>query len=142
MMNATLLLAMTVGAPALKEKPVAETLVGEWKAETITVGGKPAASQGSDVRWIFDAEGGREITKGGRRAAKGIYVVDPKAKPAILDLDKSPSAEPEYKCIYKIDGDTLTLNVGWPKADRPSEFASPDGAKCTLYVFKRVRAKD
>jgi hypothetical protein len=41
-----------------------------------------------------------------------------------------------------VDGETLTLNVGWQMAPRPPGFESPLDSKCTLYVMKRVKAKD
>ncbi|HJZ93161.1 MAG TPA: TIGR03067 domain-containing protein [Gemmataceae bacterium] len=144
-MNASLLLpvALSLAAPALKDRPKKESsIVGEWKAEQIIAGGKPARAQSSDVRWVFAPDGTRVISRDGKQAQTGTFEADPKAKPATLDLDKGPAGDPRYLCIYKIEGDTLTLNVGWPKADRPTEFASPAGAQCTLYVFRRVKAKD
>jgi hypothetical protein len=58
-----------------------------------------------------------------------------------LDLDRSAGGA-GYLCIYKIEGDTMTLNVGWPRTDRPTDFSSPAGSQCTLYVFRRVKGKD
>jgi len=135
--------ALAVGAPALKDPPKKESsIVGEWKAEQIIAGGKPAAAQSSDVRWVFAKDGTRAISRDGKQAQTGTFAADPKANPANLDMDKGPAGEPRYLCIYKIEGDTLTLNVGWPNASRPTEFASPAGSQCTLYVFKRVKSKD
>jgi uncharacterized protein (TIGR03067 family) len=144
-MNATLLLGLSLalGAPALKDPPKKESsIIGEWKAEQIIAGGKPAAAQSSDVRWVFEKDGTRAIWRDGKRAVTGTFVADSKVKPATVDLDTGPAGGATYLCIYKIEGDTLTLIVGWQKVSRPTEFASPDGSQCTLYVFKRVKPKD
>jgi uncharacterized protein (TIGR03067 family) len=139
-MQATLLFAaLGLGAPALKEKP-ADTIVGEWVAVSITVAGKPVATEKPVVRWVFKPDGSRTISRDGELVLSGHFVADPKAKPATVDLDKGPAGGPKYRCIYSIEGDTLTINVGWEKSSRPTEFASRDG--CSLYVLKRVKTND
>jgi uncharacterized protein (TIGR03067 family) len=142
-MNAVLLsTVILLGAPALKEKPRDATIVGEWVAQEITAGGRPTKVRADDVTWIFKADGTREIRREGKLAFSGKFVDDPKALPATLDLDRQANGEAVYLCIYKIDGDTMTLNVGWQKVARPGEFTSPEGSQQTLYVFKRVKVKD
>jgi uncharacterized protein (TIGR03067 family) len=139
-MQATLLFAaLSFGAPALKEKPT-DTIVGEWVAVSITVAGKPVTAENPVVHWVFEPDGSRMILRDGERVLTGRFVADPKANPATVDLDKERAGGPKYRCIYAIEVDTLTLNVGWEKSSRPTEFASRDG--CSLYVFKRVKTKD
>ena len=141
-MNTTLLLAIALGAPALKEKPRETTIVGEWEAQEIVVSGRPRKTRVEDTTWVFHADGSREIRRDGKVAFSGKFTVDAKSSPATLDLDAKANGEAVYLCIYKVDSDTMTLNVGWQKAPQPSEFTSPDGSQYTLYVFKRVKAKD
>ena len=141
MNSALLVLVLSLGAPALKEKPRPTTIVGEWVAEHLTVGGRDAPPK-TEIRWVFSADGERSIINNGQRYVQGRYTTDPKALPATLDLDPDKGPANSYACIYKIDGDTLTLNLGWQMAERPSSFKSPAGSKCTLYVFRRVKTSD
>lgn len=141
-MNTTLLLTLVLAAPALKEKSREGTIVGEWVAQEITAGGRPTKVKAEEVTWVFKSDGTREIHREGKLAFSGKFVDDPKASPATLDLDRQANGEAVYLCIYKLAGDTLTLNVGWQKVARPSEFTSPEGSQQTLYVFKRVKAKE
>ncbi len=141
-MQATLLITvLALGAPALKEKGAKTTIVGEWVAEQCIVSGRPPAQWKGETRWVFKSDGARSISKGGQQLVTGTYSIDTRKSPAILDLDPNAPAG-SYPCIYKIEEDTLTLNVGWQKAPRPEAFDSPPGSLCTLYVFKRVTAKD
>lgn len=143
-MSPTLLLgvALGLGAPALKEKERPPSLVGEWVITECTVGGKPSPPGANPNRWVFHADGTRKILgPDGKDLVSGAYKSDPKA--GTVDLDSSPGpVAGEYLCLFKLDGDTLTLNVGWQKAGRPAALASPPGAQCTLYVMKRVKPKD
>ena len=128
--------ALALAAPAVKDKakPPA-TLVGEWVVESCVVAGAP--SDANRNRWVFAADGSRAILNGDKELARGSYATDPKA-PLNLDLDPG-GAGGSYPCIYRIEGDTLTLNVGWQKSERPAAFESAAGSMCTLYVMKRVK---
>lgn len=143
-MNATVLLGLVVGigAPALKDKEAPASLVGEWAIEAATVSGKPSPPGGNPNRWVFRADGTRGIFgPDGKELAGGTYTTDSKA--GTLDLDSTgATGEAPYLCRYRLDGDTLTLNVGWQKAPRPDALESPPASKCTLYVMRRVKAKD
>ena len=141
-MNATLLItALALGAPALKDKtPAGPSLVGEWVIEQATVGGQGPGANPNPNRWVFSADGTRAIfDSDGKSLVGGSYQADPKV--GFLDLDSGMPPESRYLCLYKLDGDTLTLNVGWQKAPRPTEFESPMGSQCTLYVMRRVKEK-
>lgn len=142
-MTATVLfgLALAVGAPALKEKDRPANLVGEWVIAECTVGGKPSPAGPSPNRWVFKADGSRQILGAkGQEIVGGSYTADPKG--GTLDLKSTGAPEAPYLCRFKVDGDTLTLAVGWQKAPRPEGLASPPGSQCTLYVMTRVKAKD
>jgi len=130
-------LVLTAGAPTLKEKAAA-TVVGEWVVEQATVGGKPESSL-IGYHWVFNAAGTRHATAkaGGTPAIAGRYTQDPKAR--TVDLTTATPVESVYLCRYRVDGDTLTLNVGWERAPRPEAMDAPANSLCTLYVMKRVK---
>ena len=131
-------LALGIGAPALKEKDAPATLAGEWVIVECTVGGKPSQAGPTPNRWIFNADGSRSIqASNGKEVAGGTYTTDPKT--GTLDLNSTGAPEAPYLCRFKVDGDTLTLNVGWQKAPRPEALESPPNSQCTLYVMKRVK---
>jgi uncharacterized protein (TIGR03067 family) len=138
----TTLLALTLAAPALKDKsPPAPSLVGEWVIEQATVGGQGPGANPNPNRWVFRADGTRTIlNSAGTKLVDGHYTADPKT--GAVDFDSGMPPASQYLCLYKLEGDTLTLNVGWQKAPRPTEFESPIGSQCTLYVMKRVKAKE
>jgi uncharacterized protein (TIGR03067 family) len=142
-MNSTVLfgLAVVVAAPALKDKEKPPALVGEWEIVEFTVGGKPSGPDRTPNHWVFRADGSRAIhDQGGKQLVDGTYTADPKT--GNLDFDSGSAINGQYLCLYKLDGDTLTLNVGWNKAPRPTAFESPVGSQCTLYTMKRVKTKD
>ena len=137
-------LALAVGAPALKEKDKPPTIIGEWTIEESTVGGRPAQPAPPGIsanRWVFRADGSRAIVgPDGQEVVGGQFVADPKT--GNLDLDSTGQGNGSYLCLYKLEGDTLTLNVGWQKAPRPTALESAVGSQCSLYVMKRVKSKD
>jgi uncharacterized protein (TIGR03067 family) len=146
-MGSTLLLALALGAPALKDAPKkGADLVGEWVVETSIYGGRPRALAKNPLSYVFDADGtwtfhreGREI--GNTRA----YRHDPEADPPTIVLKYEPTEQDGAEAfgIYKIDGDTLTLCYGRPGSTiRPTVFASPEGSGINLVVLRRARPKD
>ena len=52
-------LALTPGAPALKEKDAPAPLAGDWVIVECTVGGKPSPPGTTPNRWAFRADGDR-----------------------------------------------------------------------------------
>jgi uncharacterized protein (TIGR03067 family) len=128
---------MTLGAPALKEKPDPEsTLIGEWDLKSLTVGGRPSES-GSD-RWAFAAGGTWAISAGGKVFISGPFTWDSKASPGTLGLGRAGDRQPADFCRYRyqIDGDTLTLSVGHDSNVPPADVQP--GPNVTVRVFKRA----
>ena len=149
-MQATLLVgvALTLGAPALKDPPTRDApgLVGEWEVESTLVAGRPRAQAGQPLRYRFTADGKWYSYRRDRRdgAAERAYHTNPKADPPSIDLvinpaDQEPSVNPG---IYKVEGDTLTVCVRGRSSGRPTAFESSPAVPTTLYIFKRVRPKD
>jgi hypothetical protein len=145
-MNSLLLgLALTVGAPAIKEKEKPPAIAGEWEVKEFTTGGQPpqiTPPGRQPRRWVFRADGTRVVIfPDGREAAQGKYSIDSKA--STMDFEQPLEAGGDiYPCRFKLDGDTLIVNVGWPEGGRPAGLESPRGSKCTLYVMKRVKPTD
>ena len=147
-MGATLLFAvLTIGAPALKEKPKADNdIVGEWVLESMTSGGRgrPQANA-SPLRYTFTADGKWTVTRGELTLGSGMrgYFTDPKKNPATIDLisDTTEQEQSPRLGIYKVEGNILTLCLG-RESDRPTAFEATARPRTTLYVFKRVKAKE
>jgi uncharacterized protein (TIGR03067 family) len=139
MNSIVLVTALGLGAPALKPKPPAPSLIGEWVAQEISVGGKPDPV-GVEVRWVFGADGTRTVFHGGERVAAGRYTVDPGASPPAMDLD--PEKHSTYPCVFRVEKDKLTVMVNWLQDRRPTGFESLPGTRYMKYVFKRVKPGD
>jgi uncharacterized protein (TIGR03067 family) len=137
----TTLLALTLAAPGPKDAPPkAEALHGLWALQSVTVDGKEHPEV-DDRRWEFLPDGTQMRYVGDEKIWKvGIpYTVDPRAKPAALNMGYFAS----ILAIYKIDGDTLTICVAQnDRKTRPSSFDPPMDANTCLYFFKRVKAND
>ena len=125
--------AAATGALAADEAADAlKTLKGTWVTD-----------EGIDSKWTFEGESLKASVNGLDYTCK--VKVDPKAKPATLDLviDEGPedAKGKTSKCIYKLEGEKLILCVSLPGKDRPKEFEQNEGES---YVFelKKEKAKD
>src|SRR5215211_3796247 len=123
-------LALTVGAPALKDKDKAPSLIGEWEVESIgTNGAQTATTPG--LRYTFTDDGQWLIRRNGKDTSPTIgrgFTVDPKRNPPAVDLvTNTKVANPSRLLgIYKVEGDTLTIVGTRAKgADRPTKFDVP-----------------
>jgi uncharacterized protein (TIGR03067 family) len=151
-MNSLLLgLAVTVGAPTIKEKPKVEaTIVGHWDVESIRhngnnfVKGNPNGpgtglryTFSKDGQWIVHREGQElQLAGGGTRT----FTVDAKPNLPAVDLvtTRPGGAESRMIGIFKIEGDSLTICVARGKGvERPTTFDGRDGI--TIYVLKRAK---
>lgn len=150
-------LAMTLGAPALKEAPKKDPgIVGVWTVESTSLGGKAGIKPPAEMRYEFTADGKWTIHREGAGGiAKPVprYIkLDTKSDPAKIDMltpdapaaGAPPVAGPakgsnrEMLGIYKIDGDTLTLCVS-VGGERPTTFEPNDNGRLVLLVLKRVK---
>ena len=143
MLLTVLALAVTLAAPAKDGKKDQPSLVGEWAAETATVGGKPE-NPPPGTTWTFTADGKSVLNVGGGKAEGGLdakYTTDAKKDPAQVDISEGPKGMP-MKGIYKVDGDTLTLCLVQEGQERPTAFESPAGSMAILITLKRAKKKD
>lgn len=148
-MNPILLgLAITLGAPALKEPPKKDAgIVGEWVLESSSFGGKADKIAG-DNRYEFTADG-KWLIRLNRAEVKALprqFKVDAKANPATIDVtflkpDGGALQQPAILGIYKIEGDTLTICYA-PGSERPTSFEPAGGARAAVIVLKRAKKKE
>jgi uncharacterized protein (TIGR03067 family) len=128
-------LALTIGAPALKDKPGPEpTLVGEWVPQTVTVNGNP--SEPASDRWVFAADGTWALHVHGTKIGSGSFICDPKRSPGTTDLAHSSGGGPDMLCRYRLDGNTLVLSIGVDPGVRPADVQPTRNT--VVWVLKRA----
>ena len=142
-MNTTLILAMTLAAPALKDPPKKDVdIVGEWVLESQTTNGRELKSA-PGRRYNFMADGKWTQTTAKAKATSKInraYTIDAMAKPAAIDMKTSASlAQPNMIGILRIDGDTLTICYAASGEERPKSFESGEGSGVTVLILKRAK---
>ncbi|MGP0069888.1 MAG: TIGR03067 domain-containing protein [Isosphaeraceae bacterium] len=117
------------------DKPKAEALKalkGTWVA---------AEDEGIDSKWTFEGETLKASVNGIDYTCK--IKIDPVAKPhATVDflIDEGPEEAKGQtaRCVYKLDGEKLTLCVSLPGKDRPKEFEQAEGES---FLFKLKKEK-
>ena len=97
--------------------------------------------EGIDAKWTFEGEKLKATVNGTDYSCK--VKVDTEAKPnATLDLDIEEGPEESKgktsKCIYKLDGEKLTLCVSFPGKDRPKDFAQVED-ESYLFTLKKQK---
>jgi RNA polymerase sigma-70 factor (ECF subfamily) len=130
---------------ALADKPPAagkgadqkdeEKILGTWALVSAEAGGKKVPEEKvKEARLVF-AAGGKWTGKFPKGDQEGTYKLDPARKPKeITFTGQEGKTQPG---VYKLDGDTLTICINEEGNERPTEFASKEGTKLTLIVFKR-----
>jgi uncharacterized protein (TIGR03067 family) len=116
------------------DKPQSEKLKpfqGSWATD----------GDGIDAKWTFEGEKLKATVNGTDYTCK--VKVDTEAKPnATLDLDIEEGPEDSKgktsKCIYKLDGEKLTLCVSLPGKDRPKDFAQVED-EAYLFTLKKQK---
>jgi len=143
-MGSMLILAMFLGAPALKDAKPATELYGLWEHEQSQSGGKDATQKRSaPLRYEFRKDGTYVIYEGDKEiVGPRDFKFDPHARPATLDTktSKSPDGEPVFsQAIYKIDSDRLTICKVTPGKPRPTEFVTSTGSANYMMTFRRLK---
>jgi uncharacterized protein (TIGR03067 family) len=139
-MLAALMLVLFADTPKV-DKAELKKLQGKWTVTAHEHGGmKTPAKELTSL--VLEVKGAKMITHEGDKLKEGtsIIALDPKAKPAALDLkvDTSDDAGKVVKAIWKRSGDTLTICVAEPGKDRPTEFDGKKDSGHTLMVFKKA----
>ena len=133
------LLAIAVGAPALKDKaPPPPTIEGEWRVASRFDGGK--RSTDNNV-WVFSPGGTAEIRDPMDQSgiSKLTYTVSSDGMVKTIDFlegQGNGKADPRQG-IYKIEGDTLVFSFTLGSDPRPTSFDPSPGR----YVIAMKRVK-
>ena len=133
-------LAMSFGAPALKDPP--PNIVGIWVVETQQTTGNARPPAGP-LRYGFTADGKwRRYCADKQYGGDNAYRIDTRKSSTAIDLiagDSDKHREVRLG-IVKVEGDTMTLCVN--NDTRPTEFVAGPGSHNTLYILKRFKPKE
>ena len=142
---AVLVLSVSVSAPQLKDKtPKEAPIFGKWVRVGHTQAGQTISTAKEDHHQVFTAEGVWEYYYGGKKGnpQPWSFAIDARQSPATIDIYQSGPGADGWRGIYKVEGDTLTLCLMNTPAERPKTFESSVEHATTVWVFKRVTAKD
>jgi uncharacterized protein (TIGR03067 family) len=133
--------ALAPAAPGLKERPAKmPPIFGEWLRVGHTEAGKPLMTDGEDHHQMFTDDGQWNYSyRGGKDTSGGSFVLDLSQNPPTFDISMGGFGSSQYRGIYKIEGDTLTLCLVSGDLERPKTFESTAEKPTTIWVFKRVR---
>jgi uncharacterized protein (TIGR03067 family) len=137
--------ALAPAAPALKERPAKEPpIVGEWLRVGHTQAGAPVPPDGEPHHQVFTPDGEWQYSYGGRPDGTPgkTFVTDPRQSPPTIDISLGAGMRANWRGIYKVEADTLTLCLVTGDRDRPKTFDSTADQPTTVWVFKRVKSKD
>jgi uncharacterized protein (TIGR03067 family) len=125
--SAVTLLILAVSLPAFAGddavKQEREKFQGTWVLESsqFVTGKNPGKDLFKGVRVVVNGEIWT-LSEGGKEIAKQKWTIDPTKDPKHLDLHfKRGEKEVVAKCLYKLDGDTLTILH--PIGDRVEDIA-------------------
>lgn len=135
-----------------KEKAVKaelEKLRGKWKQVSVEIDGKERAGPAA-AEVVVAIEEDRWKTLSPKELPEVTFAIDPTKDPRTFDRIRKGKGDGGKdvvdKCIYKLDGDTLTICSGYTPggekaaygtAERPKEFKTTGGG--VIYVYKRVK---
>lgn len=138
------LLVIALATAAAGPGPDLTQLRGTWDLTGGEINGKPLSPRvlGRHFRLVVDDGKWDNLVGDDPKPQHLTFTLDPTASPKRVDLvdptDAHPADEGEVG-IYKVDGDTLTVNLAGPgDKDRPSNFHS---AKPTTVLRVYTRSK-
>jgi uncharacterized protein (TIGR03067 family) len=109
-------------------------LQGTWVLVSMEAAGKKTP-EGQLPPLTFVVKGDKGTLKHGEgEGQEGPLKVDPGKDPREMDLT---FGKDEIKAIYKLEKDTLTVCTAHSADERPKAFATKEGTKLALLVFKK-----
>jgi uncharacterized protein (TIGR03067 family) len=134
------------GAPAplpRRSRPGPERFQGTWKQVSVWSQGNDA-TEGHEpykLHWVIKADKITIYTKGKKDSGSWAYRMDPSKNPATLDLTPVLAPKVSYPCIYRLEGDRLTVLLqSFPERGRPRDFQDWSGTGIGKHVFERVKS--
>lgn len=137
--------ALAPAAPGIKDRaPKEQPIIGEWIRVGHTEAGADRGPDRDPHHQVFGADGLWDYWYGARQGNTGrkTYTTDARQSPPTIDIHLNSDAPAQYRGIYKVEGDTLTLCLVTGDRDRPKKFESSADHPTTVWVFKRVKDKD
>jgi uncharacterized protein (TIGR03067 family) len=146
-MHWQLLISVLVVATGGERKSDVDKLQGTWVAVSIESDGKMVPEEKvKNVNMVIKDDTMSLTTGGpGRQPPPGKYKLDEKKKPTTIDITaggrdgSGKKTDDVVPGIYELNGDTLKICLGLPGKDRPTELSAKEGAKKTLYTYKRKK---
>jgi uncharacterized protein (TIGR03067 family) len=145
---AALLLVSPVVSGAGDKKGDLELAQGTWVVVSVEADGKLLPKEAGDefVKKVELVVTGNKVAVKipaellkGKEAPTISFTIDPKTRPKSVDIKvRERGNEFNYKGIYSLEGDKLTLCIGvGGNPERPTDFTTKVGSNRMLGVFKR-----
>lgn len=136
---------LATAAPALKDRPSKEApIFGEWIRVGHTEAGKPLPPDHAVHHQWFMADGEWKYSYGDRpdNTRGKNFVIDTGQSPRTIDISMQAGGKANWRGIYKVEGDTLTLCLVTGDRERPKTFESSPDRPTTIWIFNRVKPKE
>jgi uncharacterized protein (TIGR03067 family) len=133
------LLVVISGGQGGEKKEKKSKLDGTWKPVSVMKNGKE--EEDKENHSLILKGDTFTIMKGDKAEVKGTFTTDKKAKPREIDMTVTEAAKDDakgkvLKGIYELKDDTLKWCFSMD-AERPTEFAAPEGKKVMFITLKR-----
>jgi len=114
------------------------SLEGTWEFRSLQVDGQPMPA-GPTAQLLID--GDRFRMDSPEATYEGIFDIDVEVTPHAIDVDfvEGPEAGQRSRGIFTLDGDRLTLCIGFAGVDRPAGFVTTPGCGHALEELVRVK---
>jgi len=115
-------------------------LQGEWTMVSGVANGMPMPPEMAKTMKRVCKDDLTTVTMNGQMYFQAKVTLDPAQNPKLLTYEmlEGPTKGKTQLGIYEITGDTVRFCMAAPDAERPKEFKSEPGSKCTLSVWKHA----
>ena len=115
-------------------------IFGEWLRVNHIETGRTLRTDNENHHQVFTKDGVWQYWYGSipDTTQRKSFVVDAQKSPPTIDISMG-GGPPNWRGIYKVEGDTLTLCVVTGNRDRPKTFESTADKPTTIWVFKRIK---